>query len=90
MAIQQYIRFTFLSKTSAKILNFHFVTVPRPDEVEFNNATAGQETEDFIEGEDKQASKNYIKALPTTLEITRQFKVPGTRYLVPFLQKNKI
>ena len=61
-------------------MNFHFVAVPRPDEVEFNNATAGQETRDFIEGEDEQASKTYIKALPTILELTRQFKVTGTRY----------
>ena len=64
-----------------KIIEFLFIfTVPRPDEVEFNNATAGQETKDFIEGEDEQASKKYIKALPTILELTRQFKVTGTRY----------
>ena len=86
---------TFINKI--EILNFHFFTVPRPDEFVNKNikksmytlkyATAGQEIRDFIEGEDEQASKTYIKALPTTLELTRQFKVPGTRYFFPFSQK---
>ena len=80
---------TFLFRALAKI-EFSFFTVPRPDEVEFNNATAGQETRDFIEGEDEQASKKFIKALPTTLELTRQFKVPGTRYFFPFSQKTRL
>lgn len=56
--------------------------VPRPEETLFNNATAGVVSVTRQEGTDEQDNKEYIKPLPTILELSRTFRVPGTRYLL--------
>ena len=65
-----------------------FFLVPRPEEVEFNNATDGQITSNRQEGEDLQDNKQYIKALPTILELTRTFETTGFRYSLSSIHKD--
>ena len=62
--------------------------MPRPEETEFNNATASQGTSIIQEGSAEQENKQYIKPLPTELEIARTFTVPGTRYSLKMTAEN--